>query len=65
MNTDIKVINVEYNLVGKPDKKGIGRQLLKWLHRGYRLVERAEIIGERKSQNYTMLTFAKEISSLR
>ena len=61
MNTDIRVINVEYNTAGKPDKKSIGRQLITWLHQGYRLVERNEIIGERKTQNYTMLTFAKEM----
>lgn len=60
MSKDVKVINVEHNIAGKPDKKNIGRQLLKWLHQGYRLVDRDEIIGERKTQNYTMLTFAKE-----
>lgn len=57
---DLKVINVEHNPAGKPDKKGIGRQLLTWLQQGYRLVRRDEVLGERKTHDYTMLTFAKD-----
>lgn len=60
MHQDVKVINVEHTRTGTPDKKSIGWQLLTWLPKGYRLIERAEIIGERQSQNYTMLTFARD-----
>lgn len=60
MNKQVKVINVEHDMAGKPDKKNIGWQLIKWLHQGYRLVDRNEIIGERKTRNYTMLTFKKD-----
>ncbi len=60
MDTDVKIIKVAYNIAGQPDKKGIGRQLITWFQQGYRLVDRDEIIGECKAQNYTMLTFSKD-----
>lgn len=65
MKTDIKVINVEYDTGGQPDKKQIGWELLTWLQQGYRLAARDEILGEKPSQHYTVLTFAKDAAMLK
>ncbi len=60
MSKDVKIITVNYNASGTPDRKNIGRQLIMWLHQGYRLVSRDEIVGQRNTQNFTRLTFSKE-----
>jgi hypothetical protein len=60
MGRKVKVINVDYNAAGKPDKKSIGWQIITWLRRGYALARRDEITGGQRTQDYTLLTFVKE-----